>query len=334
MSYYSSAVTNISSHLSQFTYTGIGDCMADCIFINQHDAVLAFNNSPEKFLNFIKTAFTVTDKRIILCLDLDPINYHQYYELLSAHFSARKWFILTSNFADAPGLNFAPWPYFLIAQQINKNAQLGKVKKYRMGFLSGVPRLHRLRLWAAVKDHARNNDVVVFNRFSYHWASGFYTPEMIEFLKTQSLPWSTSPAYIDQDPDLMCASNGPDNSHPAFQSFCNISAETCDDTGPLFFSEKTWKSYISGCLTINYGPLAAPAWLAKQGIEIFEKDLPVTNLEKIDIIVDLFKSEAIEDLYHENSKAIEYNQHLVDSRAFAYRIAEPSITAFLNWLES
>ena len=46
---------------------------------------------------------------------------------------------------------------------------------------------------------------------------------------------------------------------------------------PLFFSEKTWKSYISGCLTVNYGPIESPKWLADHGVEIWSGDVVCSN---------------------------------------------------------
>jgi hypothetical protein len=309
--------------------------LEQAIFVRQHDAMRTFNEDAEQFLNLIRGAIQSTTKRLIICLDQDPVDTDSFVELLSDNFEPRDYFVLTNDFSKTPTKNTAPWPYFLIAQQFEKNLQLGKPKKHRIGFLSGVPRLHRIQLWAAVKDSVRSNDVVVVNSFCYdHFKYDLECLNLDKFMETNPLPWSNGQQYLDQDQTLSCAGAPTRNDHSAFNSYCNINAETCDDSGPLFFSEKTWKSYISGCLTVNYGPVEAPSWLAAHGIEVWSGDLAVSNQEKIPIIVDLFNSDSIGDLYYENQSAIDHNQHLVDSRAFLHRVAEPSMVSFLNWFDS
>jgi len=338
MSYYADSIKSQPTsavHATQFEYLQIDNVLEQAMFVRQHDAMLAFNTDPEQFLSLISSAIQSTNKRLIICLDQDPIDTDPFVELLADNFEPQNWFVLTNDFSKTSTKNTAPWPYFLIAQQFEKNLQLGKPKKHRIGFLSGVSRRHRIQLWAAVKDSVRSNDVVVINSFCYdHFKYDLERLNLGKFVATNPLPWSNCQQYLDQDQTLTCAHAPTRNDHPAFNSYCNINAETCDDSGPLFFSEKTWKSYISGCLTVNYGPVEAPTWLAAHGIELWSGDLPVSNQEKISIIVDLFKSDSIIELYHENRSAIEYNQHLVDSRAFLHRVAEPSMVSFLNWLNS
>lgn len=321
-------------HSTQFEYVGIFHCLETCIFLRQHEAITAFNAAPDQFVYLINSILEACNKKIIICLDQDPIDPTPYVEILSANFDNSDWFILTCDFSKPPTANTAPWPYFLISQQLEKNLQLGKVKQHRIGFLCGVPRLHRLQVWAAVKDYIQKEDVVVVNAFSYDYCSYSFTPEILDLLNSCPLPWSNYSTYIDQDQTLTCASGPTRNDHPAFNSFCIINAETCDDTGPLFFSEKTWKSYISGCLTVNYGPLQAPAWLADHGVEIWTNDKICSNQQKIPIIRDLFRSSTVEELYYQHLSAIEYNQHLIDSRAFLRRVIESSMSALCNWVEN
>lgn len=313
------------SHASQFEYLQISNILDQVVFVDQHDLMSAFYDSHclVEFENLIESALR-TNQRLILCLDRDPTDVEPFVDVLRSRFRSRDWFVLGNDFSMPCGSNTAPWPYFLTTQQFEKNLQLGRPKQHRIGLLSGVPRPHRLALWQAIKPHVQDKDVVVINNF---------VNAAMEPVAAGPLPWSNSPQYIDQDQSLTCAGAPTRNDHPAFNAFCCINAETVDDTGPLFFSEKTWKSYISGCLTINYGPLAAPKWLAAHGVEMWEKDLAVSNKEKISIIADLFQSDSIQDMYYENLPAVEYNQHLVDSRAFLHRVSQPSVTTILDWLE-
>jgi hypothetical protein len=337
MSYYSDINITASSatdYTTQFEYVGIDNILMDCKFISQHETMLSFhnnNNGPDGFKNYIKNVLQTTNRKLIICLGQDPIDVNPFVEVLTKNFEPRNWFVLTNDFSKKPTENTAPWPYFLITQQFEKNLQLGKPKNHRIGFLCGVPRACRVQLWMAIKDCSATDDVVVVNSFCYDTMIETYSEQIKDFIKINPLPWSNCQQYLDQDQTLTCARAPTRNDHPAFNSYCNINAETCNDSGPLFFSEKTWKSYTSGCLTVNYGPVEAPTWLAAHGIELWSGDLPVSNQEKMPIIVDLFKSDSVRDLYHENLQAIEYNQHLVDSQTFLDRVLALTKNKLLTW---
>lgn len=336
MSYYSSPTNdagNAHTHVAQFEYAGIDVSRLNAVFLHQHSLVSSLMQGPEVLEYFVVSAQQATGRRVILCLDRDPVDVAPYVKVLQQCLDPDSWFVLSNNYSDPVTDNVAPWPYFLIAQQWQPNSQLGQQKQHRIGFVSGIPRPHRVELWRAVRDHVRSDDVVVMNRFCLDTLYGGRNSELVDFLKTQQLPWSNRPEFVDQSQDQTCASAPNSNSHPAFRARCCINAETCADSGPLFFSEKTWKSYISGCLTVNYGPAAAPAWLADQGVEIWSGDTVCSNQQKIAVIQDLFESDTVDDLYNENLKAIKHNQHLVDSRAFLYQITEPTVTALYNWAE-
>lgn len=337
MSYYAGPETESGSrhnHTTQFEYVGINFHDFGAVFLHQHNLVSFFEQGPDALEYFVVSAHQATGRRVVLCLDRDPVDIQPYVEVLQRCLEPSKWFVLSNDYSKPVTKNTAPWPYFLIAQQWHSNSQLGQHKHYRIGFVSGVPRPHRVNLWRAIKNHVRSNDVVVMNRFGLDTFYGDCQSELMDFLQTQQLPWSNRPEFIDQSQDQSCAHPSSSNSHPAFNARCCINAETCDEKGPLFFSEKTWKSYISGCLTVNYGPIESPKWLADHGVEIWSGDVVCSNQQKITIIQDLFRSAVVDELYHDNLPAIKYNQHLVDSRAFLRQMIEPSISALHNWAES
>jgi len=322
-----------STHKNQFIYADIGLNYDDFIFLHEYDLMNNFNKGLENIEHFIMGVHRSSGRRLILCLDSNPIDVLPFVNLMQRIMDPQDWFVLTNDYAQLPTSNTAPWPFFLIEQQQEDNFQLKKQKQHRIGFLSGVARPNRILLWQAVSDFIRDDDVVVINQFGIETMYNFNNSHdpVTNFLKTCSLPWSNHPYLIDHAQDLDRVSSTSSNQHPAFNACCNINAETCDEFGPLFFSEKTWKSYISGCLTVNYGNANAPTWLSDHGVEIWSGDLTLPSRQKITTIRNLFASDNIKDLYYENLSGIEYNQDLIGSRAFLDRVLALTKNKLLTW---
>jgi len=148
------------------------------------------------------------------------------------------------------------------------------------------------------------------------------------------LPYSNRPEFIDNEQNVNNANQPSHNNHPAYAAKVNITGETVSGDQVLF-SEKTWKSYRSGCLTVNFGITNAPAVLEKFGIEIWhEYDKSVDWQHKIDKITELFQRDDIDSIYDKLTPMVKHNQNLVSSKDFVKMLATPAIEKISNLLQS
>lgn len=329
------------SHAGQFKRLGKGLIARSVAFVDQDILLNSISIETSALVETINTIIKDVNKPLVLCLDKDPINVKNFSKILSEHFHPKQWFILSNDFGAPIEYGVAPWPFFLANCQLNIDYQKHIEKKYRLGFLSGVPRYHRLLLWQTIKEHISDRDIVVVNKFSHNH---FYNTipkslltdngiptEITNWLN--DLPWSNRSDLIDSDQTKTNAHLPDYNNHLAYSAFCNVTAETSDDQGPLFFTEKTWKSYQSGCLTINYGPKDAPKWLRSIGFEICHDDGNESNAYKAEHIkMMLMDPGYIESQYHYYKSSIDYNRELVHSYNLLKSITQPTFDALENWL--
>jgi hypothetical protein len=246
-------------------------------------------------------------------------------KILDASLGNENYFMLVTDSKYATDMNTAVWPEFLIAMNQLYNFQITQTKKYRISYLSGGLRYHRLQLWQQIQPYITDQDIVVVNQFGVENFENTFDHKKIPLALAQEylqqclnqLPWSNLPGLIDnQDQTLFNSVDPWDNSHPAYNALVNITGETLTDDD-FMITEKTWKAYRSGCLVVNAGPTYVPAYLKQLGLEIWEEyDKCLPTLEKISLIKELFQRDDIADIYQSNSGMIQHNQNLVSNINF------------------
>jgi hypothetical protein len=328
------------SHRQQFDYLGLGNLAKQITFL--FDTPLGLRNGVDHAADVIKNASRNTGRLPVLCLDSNPCDANQLAKKLGEQVDPKTFFVFHPDIRAevSQSSNVAPWPSWLCNQQQLPNFQSGQRKKYRISFLSGVARYHRIRLMNEVRPWIRDNDVIVINRFAPNMLINTIPNSLVHTVPEllANLPYSNKAEFID---NAQCAGQEPDqadlqahNSHAAYAARVNITGETTGGDQVLF-SEKTWKSYISGCLTINFGIDTAPTVLKKFGIGIWEEyDPSVLWEQKIDIIKSLFQRDDIDVIYEKLTPMIQHNQNLVSSKDFAKMLAAPAIEKISNLLES
>jgi hypothetical protein len=316
------------SHRQHFDYLGLGNLAKQLTFL--FDTSLDLHNGIDHAVNVIRNSAKDTNRLPVLCLDLNPYDVESILEKLNQQLDPKTFFVFHSDIRAevSDAINVAPWPSWLCNQHHETNYQIDQLKIYRIGFLSGVARYHRIKLMHAVRPWIQHNDVVVVNRFASHMLSAEYKNLLLD------LPYSNRPEFIDNEQNVNNANQSSYNNHPAYAAKVNITAETVGGDRVLF-SEKTWKSYRSGCLTVNFGITNAPAVLEKLGIEIWhEYDQSVDWQHKIDKITELFQRDDIDSIYDKLTPMVEHNQNLVSSKDFVKMLATPAIEKILNLLQS
>jgi hypothetical protein len=324
------------SHRQQFDYLGLGNLAKHLTFL--FDTELGLHHGIDHVAGVIRSSAKETGRLPVVCLDLNSYNADQISKQLNELVDPATFFIFHPDIRKelSQSFNISPWPSWLCNQQQQPNHQAGKEKKYRIGYLSGVARYHRIKLMNEIHPWIRDNDVVVVNKFGPKMLS--YTiprpllhtvPELLS-----ALPYSNKAEFIDNEQGEEQATLQAFNSHAAYAARVNITGETVAGDQVLF-SEKTWKAYLSGCLTINFGITNAPNVLEKFGIEIWKEYDPSVPWEnKIEIIKNLFQQDNIDQIYKKLTPMIQHNQNLVSSKNFAKMLAAPAIEKISNLLES
>ena len=317
------------SHRQHFDYLGQADIGHKLAFINE--GLLKLNcGDIAGNADLIHRCRKETNRLPVLALDTNPHDVTEYLNQLYQYIDPGEFFVFgpdarTELFADP---NLAAWPSFLCNQQLVQNFQLNYPKKYRISYLSGTLRYHRLKLFKDIKPWVQHNDIVVINCFTNQ---NFYntiedTPVNIdEYIA--DLPWQSIPGLIDSDQNAMHASDHQTNCHPAYAACVNITGETASPfKDQVFVTEKTWKAYVSGCLVINFGVKDLPSTLSNFGIEIWSEYDGCDHIDdKICSIVDLFQRDDIFELYRQKQEMVKYNQNLVCSKQFVKNLAMPAI---------
>jgi hypothetical protein len=223
----------------------------------------------------------------------------------------------------------------LFYQQKNKNFQIDQPKQYRVGFLSGSSRYHRIKLFRDIRPYITDQDVVVVNKigdFHHSVPPGKLTSEEIESW-WQELPYSSRPEFYDYTGSGNTPPRNPgSNNHVAYTACVNITGETCNDYQVLL-SEKTWKAYQSQCLVINFGPSHATTTLKSFGFEIWNQfDQVGSHSYKTQLILAMMQRDDIEDLYFQHVSMIQHNYELFNSKSLLEKIAEPALNKLENLL--
>ena len=259
-----------------------------------------------------------TGRLPVLCLDGNPIDIFPILKSLKS-LDPQTYFVFGPDIRAFVynQRNVAPWPNFLFEQQIEPEYQELE-RRYRISFLSGIPRFHRIHLSREIRPYIRDNDIVVINKFSspvYDQTIPPWIPRSDAWAWLDELPWANNLKYFDSDQSALNAYCHGTNRHPAYSACVNITGETLYGDDPMFITEKTWKAYRSGCLVVNYGPTNLPSFLQHLGFSIWDDyDVDAPADAKIEQIKQMFQRDDIEELYSRHLDMIQHNQELVRSR--------------------
>ena len=290
-----------------------------------HESCLYADSEFSLLTDYVRSAAQESRRFPILCLSSNYHPYDKIKKILNADVGNENYFILVADPKYAIDKNTAVWPEFLILINQLHNFQITKTKKYRISYISGMLRYHRLQLWQQIQPYITDQDVVRISQFGVENFENTFDHEKIPLLYAQDslqkwlnqLPWSNHSELIDnQDQTLLNVGNPWDNSHLAYNAMVNITGETLADND-FMITEKTWKAYRSGCLVVNSGPTCVPAYLKKLGLEIWEEyDKCLPTLTKISLIKELFQRDDIADIYQSHVGMIQHNQNLVSNIDF------------------
>jgi hypothetical protein len=298
-----------------------------------HESCLYLGEEFSLLPEYVNSAAVESKRFPVLCLSS---NYHpcdKIKKILDSSIGNENYFILVTDPKFGVDKNTAVWPEFLISMSQLYNFQIAQAKKYRISYLSGGVRYHRLQLWQQIQPYITDQDIVVANRFGIENFENTFNHARVSLTHARAclqqwldlLPWANRSELVDnQDQTLINAVDPWDNSHPAYNAMVNITGETLTDDD-FMITEKTWKAYRSGCLVVNSGPTHVPAYLKKLGLEIWEEyDACLPTIEKILLIKELFQQNNIADIYHSHKEMIQHNQDLVSNMNF---IKSQTVTA-------
>lgn len=231
-----------------------------------------------------------------------------------------------------PDWRVAPWPYFWIEQQFEKDQDLNLADKHqRVCFLSGNMRLHRLHVWHQIRPWAQSKDVIVVNsNYTGDRSLDLFCQDIgaeVDHVR-QQLPWSNNGAYIDQAQQGAILNNGSIQ-HPGFRSWVNIVGESTARDDTLFITEKTWKAIRSRSLAIMIGDTDTVPWLAKQGFWIWDQDTPLPWREKLHSLPDLMQRDDLGQQWQQHRSGLRHNLNLFRDRAAMQRAARPALEQML-----
>jgi hypothetical protein len=338
-SYFESAAGYRFSHLHQFSHLGLKVLADQLVFIR--DETARPYDGIESLVKLIRQARKETGKLPVICLDMNPCHCDSWIEELLQHLDSKEFFVFYPDLRPefSRWNNVAPWPMWLIIQQLELNYWGNKPRQHRISMLSGSMRYHRLLLYRAVKPEIKSNDVVVINRIGDFARSVPYdclTPTEIHQWE-QELPYASREEFFDYPvkgpvTSWNCVPNCGENTHTAFSAMVNITNETVDNSQCLL-SEKTWKAYKSGCLVVNYGVTGACDFLKHQGFWIWDEyDTSDHYSQRTKKLTELFARDDIAQVYSQYQDNIAHNQQLVTSIDFAKKLAQPAVQKLNNML--
>lgn len=237
--------------------------------------------------DYITHRLKSTNKKLLMALDANPFDAECYYRHSTFHPRLK---VLSANLHDLwqqKGLVY--FPHFFLTQLRERDLSVAE-RKYRFGFLSRQPRPHRLYLLQKIRPYIRDHDCVAVhaNNISDWLDTSLYGEALYD-----DLPFYTSNAkdayYIDHFQKDFFSAGDHSNQHAAYQSCFYITGESNDAADMVFLSEKTWKSFRSRCLPLNYGNLGACTLLAKLGFNLAH-DIEGTCVRKAQWIMTLMKN--------------------------------------------
>ena len=337
--YYESAAGYQFSHPHQFAYLGLKTLSDQLVFIR--DETARPYDGIEPLVRLIRQARKDTGKLPVICLDMNPCGSDPWIEELLQHLDSGEFFVFHPDLRPEVSRwsNVAPWPMWLIMQQLELNHWADKPRQHRISMLSGSMRYHRLLLYRAVKPGIQSNDVVVVNRigdFARSVPSNCLTPEEICQWE-QELPYASQEEFFDYPvkgpvTSWDCVPNCGENTHVAFSAMVNITNETVDNSQCLL-SEKTWKAYKSGCLVLNYGVTGACDFLNRMGFWTWEEyDTNEHYSQRTQKLAELFCRDDIAQVYSRYKNNIDHNRQLATSIDFAQKLAQPAVDKLNNML--
>jgi len=217
-------------------------------------------------------------------------------------------------------------PHWLLQSRTHPTYPRSREKSYRIGYLSGGVRYHRLFLADKIRPHVKDQDVVVINDYdmeNYENTVPVGSTDHMDYVK--DIPWASDGKFVDfkrevgQEQQAM----NHDTIHPAYDTKIHIIGETGGPYDPCLVSEKTWKAILNRCLTVTWGPMSNPTYLKRSGIELLPIDEITDANDKLKAMIELFKRDDIDDIYHDNRDLIEHNHALVTSHQYAVDLVKP-----------
>lgn len=225
-------------------------------------------------------------------------------------------------------------PHWLIQCQINKIENVGE-KTYRLGYLSGGLRYHRLLLANRIKPYVTKQDVVVINDYDQeNYLNTIPNGCTDHMIYLEGIPWASDQSFVDYKKELGQAQQEINHvkAHPVYNTKIHIIGETGSPTDPCFVTEKTWRAMLNRCLTVTWGPLENSIYLKQSKIELLPIDEIHDANNKLDAIVDLFRNDDIDDIYNSNREMIAHNYDLVSSRQYLLDLAKPGYNKIMERL--
>jgi hypothetical protein len=327
--YYRLDLPQCGSHREQFASLRLKTIVKGVVFV--HERTFLKCTTLEEQIQLLTAAHRETKKIPVICLDSNPFENLNQLAATLENSTSIPFFILGCD--SCPGAYHHPnvdlWPFWLLQQQTEKNYQSRVNPQYRISFLSGVPKNHRLKLFDKIRRCITDQDIVIINRLSFDTVMN---PDLVSILNI--LPWTNHKHLLDIPLGDTFIKDFSSNCHPAYSACVNITAESVsyrlennhNYDSLHFITEKTWKAYRSGCLVINYGIDSLPSTLAHYGFRIWnDYDICGSIDQKIQHIVELFQRSDVFNMYQAHSADIAFNQQLVNSRQLVEKMTTPTV---------
>ena len=215
-----------------FEYVGKKHISDKLVFLHENWLNLYEHNKDYSLLaNRIRIAAKNSQRFPILCLAWNYFHADRIKLQLDQELGNKNYFIILTDPKHDTDCNTSVWPQCLVSMHSLPNYQINCVKNYRISYLAGGVRYHRLSLWEKIKDLATDKDIVVANRFgteNYKNSVNYQkiSPEIAMQAADcwfKQLPWSNRPGLIDnQDQTVLHSVNQWDNDHVAYNAMINI----------------------------------------------------------------------------------------------------------------
>ena len=187
------------SHRHHFEYLGLRSISDRLAFVSDHFCSGPWAARP--IADIMQQCHRETGRIPVLCLDSNPWPVQIMVDELEQQLDLAAWFVFNTDVRPEVSVhaNLAPWPSWIVNQQLEHNYQIGRSRQHRVSFMSGTARYHRIRLWYEARDLIRPEDVWVINKFSagclYDDCASLSEAQWAESLLDQ-LPWSNNQAFL------------------------------------------------------------------------------------------------------------------------------------------
>jgi hypothetical protein len=281
---------------------------------------------PDDFINDIYTCDINTQliedslnkkRKVFLWLAQDPFR-NKFIQKLSEKINhyADKVKIVSGNIYNLwDDTEILYFPHFYTSQLLLRNHQTSATKKFRLGYLSYQPRLHRLFLMHKISPVIDNSTDIVSvslpnltNNTKTYLENECISNGILLSDILGNVPYTTKNAT---QTDEFFRKNDHTNKHNAYDCLFHLAGETDCSSDTVWLSEKTWKSIRSKCLTINYGDSGVPTCLQKLGFHVDTRyDPSLEWFNKAEWIRDFFAEhdyDQCKKIYIDNYLDICYN---------------------------